>query len=399
MKRSIALVAAILLSGCAGTSGSLSRPGTVQVIDGHADFAIYYLKRAWAVDAYDIENGLPGQSDVPRWRTANIVGALATVGSDLPPGSKGHWPRVLASLDWFDRLVERHGRTLSFARTARDFELAARAGKTALMPAIEGGEQIDDSLANLRAAYGRGVRSMGIVYDRHNAIGDGAMAMPSARAATVRAHGGLSPFGRQVVTEMNRLGMIIDLSHAAESTALAAMALSRSPVIFSHSGARALADTPRNLSDPTLRAVARDGGIVMVPLVPYLTTTVHWRWWVSGEDKYAELQSAHAGDQDAIRRGMAEWDSANPEPAVGVGDVADQIEHVARVAGQDHVGIGTDFDGMGSFAIRGIADASALPALFAELQRRGWSRARLDKLAGGNFLRVLRSVEASAERN
>ncbi len=191
--------------------------------------------------------------------------------------------------------------------------------------------------------------------------------------------------------------MIVDLSHAEETTALQAMSLSRAPVIFSHSGARARADTARNLSDRALRALRADGGIVMVPLAPYLTTTAHWRWWSSGEARYAELVAAHGDGHSAVSTGMTAWDAANPEPEVTVAHVADQIEHVARVAGHEHVGIGSDFDGMGRFAIPALADASRLPSLFAELARRGWTDAHLHALASGNFERVLGDVEAASE--
>lgn len=261
------------------------------------------------------------------------------------------------------------------------------------MVAIEGGEQLDGSLEHVRTAYERGVRSIGIVYDHHNVIGDGAMAMPSSTSVASPRNGGLSTFGRQVVEEMNRLGMIVDLSHAGERTALDAMRLSKAPVIFSHSAARALGDTPRNLSDEVLREVPRNGGIVMVPLAPYLITTQHWRWWSAGEAKYTELEEQHS-DEAAIKRGMAQWDAANPQPSVGIANVADQIEYIARVAGKDHIGVGTDFDGMGSFAVKGLEDASAIPKLLVELQARGWSSDDLHKLARGNFLRVLRAVEA-----
>ena len=367
------------------------------VIDGHSDFAMHYLRKQWSLDGLNIENGLPGQADVRRWREGGINGALATVGSDQSPGSKQHFPRVIVSLDWFDALIQRHQGSLVPARSAADFDRAAKAGKIALMAAIEGGDQFDGSLKHLRSAYARGVRSVGIVYDHHNSIGDGAMVMPSSTRVAAPANGGLSSFGRQFIAEMNRLGMLVDLSHAGEQTALDAMRLSKAPVIFSHSAARALGDTPRNLSDEVLREVAKHGGVVMVPLVPYLITTEHWRWWSAGEAKYADLEKQHSDDA-SISRGMAEWDATNPEPNVDVADVANQVEYVARMAGRDHVGIGTDFDGMGSFAIKGLEDASAIPKLLAELRARGWSSDDLYKLARGNFLRVLRTAEAAAER-
>lgn len=389
----------IVLTGLAALSlaTAIASASTLPpVIDGHSDFAIHYLKKQWSLDAHDIEKELPGQADVRRWLKGGVNGALATVGSDKAPGSKQHFPRVLVSLDWFDALIERHQGSLVAARSATDFDLAGKAGKIALMAAIEGGDQLDSSLEHLRVAHSRGVRSVGIVYDHHNSIGDGAMAMPSSAEVAAPASGGLSAFGRQVVEEMNRLGIIVDLSHAGERTALEAMRISKAPVIFSHSAARGLSDTPRNLSDQVLREVTRNGGVVMVPLVPYLTTTDHWRWWSAGEAKYAELEK-QASDEASINRGMAEWDAANPQPKVTVAHVADQIGYVAKIAGKEHVGIGTDFDGMGSFAIKDIADAAAIPKLLTELRARGWSTADLHNLARGNFLRVLRAVESTSD--
>lgn len=389
----LAAVAALALF----TAGPATASTLPAVIDGHSDFAIHYLQKQWVLDGLDIDKGLPGQADVRRWQEGGVNGALATVGSDRPLGSKHHFPRVLVSLDWFDTLVQRHQGSLVAVRSASGFDRAAKAGKIGLMAAIEGGDQLDGSLENLRLAYARGVRSVGIVYDHHNSIGDGAMAMPSSTGVAAPANGGLSTFGRQVVEEMNQLGVMVDLSHAGEQTALDAMRLSKAPVIFSHSAARGLADTPRNLSDRVLREAAKNGGVVMVPFVPYLITDEHWRWWSAGEAKYAELEELQSNEA-AISRGMAEWDAANPQPNVDVGHVADQIEYVAKLAGKDHVGIGTDFDGMGSFAIKDLADAAAIPQLLAELRVRGWSTNDLDKLARGNFLRVLRAVEAAAKR-
>jgi len=397
------LLFCLTLVGCAAPAHAaqseiVAPAGLPSVIDGHADFAIHYMRRGWSANGYDIERSLPGQADVPRWRAGGINGVLVTVGTDLAPGSARHFPRVLASLDWLDALIARHDGVLRKALSAADFEAADQEGRIALMPAIEGGDQIDGSLENLQAAYARGVRSMGIIYDHHNDIGDGAMVMPSSTSVAAPLNGGLSAFGREVVAEMNQLGMLIDLSHAAESTSLDVLRLSNAPVSFSHSGARALADTPRNLSDSVLRAVAANGGVVMVSLVPYLTTTEHWRWWSSGETTYAALEHRYKGDKAAIARAMAEWDAANPQPTVTAAQVADQVEHVVRIAGVDHVGIGSDFDGMDSFVIADLKDAASVRALLGELMLRGWGNVELHKLARGNVLRVMKAVEARAAR-
>ena len=366
------------------------------VIDGHADFGLHYLRRGWSATAYDIDGEFPGQAGVARWKAGGVDGVLATVGSDQKPGSAGHFARVLTSLDWFDALVARHPTTLLAARTPRDFEVARRAGRIAMMPAIEGGDQLDGSLANLSTAYKRGVRSILIVYDHNNDIGDGAMVMEQSIAVAAKAHGGLSPFGRELIARMNHLGIAVDLSHAAESTALQGMAVSKAPVVFTHSGARALADTPRNLSDRVLREVAKKHGLVMIPLVPYFTTTKHWRWWSAGEVKYATLKRLHPNDKKAVQKGMSEWDASNPQPKVEIADVVKQIEYVAKIVGRDHVGIGTDFDGMDEFAISDLKDATQLPALLRALNDRGWTAIDLKRLARGNFLRVMTEIQGAA---
>ena len=198
---------------------------------------------------------------------------------------------------------------------------------------------------------------------------------------------------------MNRLGVVIDLSHAAEPTAIQTIQLSKAPAIFSHSGARTLADTPRDLSDRVLREVRANNGIVMVPLAPYLTTTAHWQWWLEGEQRFAELASKY--DQVGVSGAMARWDAQIPEPAVTISNVADQVDYIARVAGKNHVGIGTDFDGMGmgSFGVPHLNEAAALPALLDELKRRGWSSSELYNLTRGNLLRVLRQVQGIASHS
>ena len=391
----------ILLTSCASVPVSNERTvvAPIGVFDGHSDFAIHYLRTepAWRVDAYDIAKVLPGQADIPRWRAGGVHGALVTVASDWE-GSVGHFPRLLASLDWFDRLVARHSSDLEKAQSVVELHAVRRRGRIALIPAIEGGEQIDGSIENLRTAFARGVRSMLIVYDHHNNLGDGAMVLEQSATRASASSGGLTPLGRVVIAEMNRIGMIVDLSHASDVTARQALAVSSAPVIFSHSGAQFLADTPRNVSDETLRRLAANGGLIMVPLAPYLITTEHWKWWSAGEARYTALVKTHPGDDAAVKRGMAEWDRTNPVPTVTVAHVADQIEHIAKVAGYAHVGIGTDFDGMGSYKIRGLANAAELPALFSELRRRGWTDRQMQALGSANFERVLLQVEARASR-
>ncbi len=361
------------------------------IFDGHNDLAIHFAgeKPQWSLERLSLER-LPGQSNLGKFRAGGVGGALITSSSALEPGSPAHFESLQQSFDWFDSLVARHQQSVAKVSSLAELRQARRSGKIALMMAIEGGDQIDGSLDNLRTAYGRGVRSLGIVYNDHNAIGNGGM--PDPTRARLPA-GGLTPFGRAVIAEMNRLGMIVDLSHAAETTTTQAISASRAPVLFSHSAARVLTASPRNLSDPTLRLVARTGGVVMVPLVPYFVSEAYSRWWNKGEANYARLQGLYPDNAKRVAAESRQWDQQNPAPSVGISDVADHIEHVARTAGHDHVGIGSDFGGMGSHVIPQLADASMLPALFVELARRGWSQAQLEALAGGNFERLLADVE------
>ena len=402
---SAALAAVFIIAGPAGCSAvpdPSAGPAAVAhgvlaqhpVVDGHNDFARHYLAATppWSLSALDIEARLPGQSDVPRWRSGRIGATLVTVGSDLGPGATQHRGRLLASVEWFDALARRHEDALMKALTPHDLAQAQVSRRVAMIMAIESGDQLDGSLDQLRELHARGLRAITLVYHHHNALGDGAMVFGRSAEVARPPAGGLTPFGRQVVDEMNRLGMLIDLSHAADATTMDVLALSQSPVIFSHSNARALTDTPRNLSDETLRAVTANGGIVMVSFVPYLSADAHWKWWSAGEARYAELVAAHGADRGLIATAMRAWDESHPQPPVTLAAVADHIEHVARVAGEDHVGIGSDFDGMDGFVVAGLEDATAVPALFAELARRGWSEARLAKLARGNFVRVWRAA-------
>lgn len=365
------------------------------IFDGHNDLAIHFASEQpiWSLQRLNLAQ-LPGQSSLAKWHAGRVGGALVTTGSTLEPGAPSHYPSLQRSFAWFDAMVALHPDTVAKVVSLTELRAARRGSKVGLIMAAEGGEQIDQSLHNLRDAYARGVRSMGIVYNDHGAIGDGALPGRNSKPPS----GGLTPFGRSVVAEMNRLGMIVDLSHAAEATANQAILASRAPVLFSHSGARQITDTPRNLSDETLRHVRQRDGLVMVPLVPYFTSASHARWWEAGEANHARLQKEYPGDPERVRQESARWDQENPAPAVGVPDVADHIEHIARVAGHEHVGIGSDFDGMGSHVIPALADASLLPALFTELARRGWSRHRLELLASRNFERLLAAVEDAARR-
>ena len=382
MKRILLALATLVAGACSVATHPV-------VIDGHNDLLIHYVapdgKSFQPIDTYAIAGETPGQVDLPRLKAGGVGAAIFTTAI---LDSSDREQAIRDSTGVLRELAAQHPDELGIATDAASLQTIMRRGRIAILMGLEGGDQLGESLTTLEAAHRHGVRAMTLVWNNSNAIGDSSSAAPK--------HGGLTPFGRDVIATMNRLGMLVDLSHASDATVRAALDVTRAPVIFSHSSARALCPAPRNLPDDLLRAVAANGGIDMVTFVPYFTTTEHWQWYERGEAEWARLQQLHGEDRAEVARGMEAWDAANPPPEVTVSDVADHIEHIRRTAGIDHVALGSDFDGMGSFRINGLEDASKFPALFDELKRRGWSRSELEKLASANFLRVLQAVERAA---
>jgi membrane dipeptidase len=294
-------------------------------------------------------------------------------------------------LEQFDiarRMIARYPDRLALALTADDIERARKRGRLASLLGMEGGHVIENSLGALRSYYALGARYMTLT---HNVTLDWAdAALDSAR------HNGLTPFGREVVREMNRLGMLVDLSHVSPAVMSAALDLSQAPVIFSHSAARALVDHPRNVPDSILARLGANGGVVMVTFVPQFVSLECKAWDDALQAEVAAAKRDLPDTADARRRVEA-WQAAHPPPSSTLAQVADHIDHVRRVAGVDQVGIGSDFDGVDYVPV-GLEDVSTFPALFAELIRRGWSDDDLKKLAGKNVLRALRGAERTAAR-
>ena len=286
-------------------------------------------------------------------------------------------------------MIAKYPDRLALALSAADIRRDFKQGKIGSLLGLEGGHAIENSLGALRAYYDLGVRYMTLT---HNVTLDWAdAALDSAK------HNGLTPFGDSVVREMNRLGMLVDLSHVSPATMSAALNVSQAPVIFSHSGARALVDVPRNVPDSILRRVTTNGGIVMVPFVTGFVSPAVLLYDQATRPVMKELRDRYGNDTAAITRAVKEWRATHPVPRATLSQVADQIEYVRKVAGVDHVGIGGDFDGI-TEVVQGLEDVSTYPSLFAELARRGWSDSDLRKLAGENFLRVFAQAEAVAKR-
>jgi membrane dipeptidase len=295
----------------------------------------------------------------------------------------------LEEIDIARRFIEKYPERLAFATHASDIRKDFAQGKVASFLGMEGGHAIENSLGALRAYYDLGVRYMTLT---HNVTLDWAdAALDTAR------HGGLTPFGKEVVKEMNRLGMLVDLAHVSPGTMSDALDVSEAPVIFSHSGARALVDHPRNVPDSILARLPKNGGIVMVPFVnSFVSPAVHAHD-LAQDSAAKEAAMKFPADTAAAHREMSAWRAAHPLPLATLAQVADQIEHVRDVAGIDHVGIGSDFDGFED-VIPGLENVSRFPYLLAELARRGWSDADLRKVTGENFIRVFTQAEAVSRR-
>jgi membrane dipeptidase len=297
---------------------------------------------------------------------------------------------TLEQIDLVHRLVKAYPDNLALARSADDIERIHRSGKVASLIGVEGGHQMGGSMAALRSYYDLGARYMTLTHFKNNEFADSATDDPK--------YGGLNDFGRAVVHEMNRLGMLVDLSHVSPDTMRDAIAVTRAPVIFSHSGARALSDHPRNVPDDVLTMLPANDGVVMVNFYTGHLSEPYRLWSAEHAAEQARLDSLHVGQPKVREAKMAQWEYEHPAPTAPVSLVADHIEHVVKVAGHDHVGLGGDLDGIGyTDAPPGLNSVNGYPFVFAELIRRGWSDKDLAKLAGGNVLRALRKAEAVAE--
>ena len=367
----------------------------VPLVDGHNDLAWEYRKRVQNhLDKIDLKGDTskldpPMHTDIPRLRRGGVGGQFWSVYVPVEILGADAVQATLEQIDDVHRLAERYPETFEIARTADDVVRIHKAGRVASLIGMEGGHSIHNSLAALRQLYAAGARYMTITHSKNTDWADSATDEPK--------HGGLTRFGEEVVREMNRLGMLVDLSHVAPETMKKAIAASAAPVIFSHSSARALVDHPRNVPDDVLRLLAQNGGIVMVTFVPSFVSEEVRAWNAENDAEEARLKALYPGDPDRVKRELDDWHKRKPAPRATLEQVADHVEHVRQVAGIDHVGIGSDFDGITSVPL-GLEGVGEYPALFAELLRRGWTDEEIKKLAGLNALRVLREAEGVAQR-
>jgi membrane dipeptidase len=361
------------------------------VVDGHNDvpWAIRTSKtKPMDVDAYDLRQTMPGQTDLARLRQGHVGGQFWSVFIPGEGKADGYARVQLEQIELTRRMIEKYPQDLALALTADDVTRAFGVKRVASLIGMEGGHAIENSLGALRAYYDLGARYMTLT---HNVTLDWADA-----AGDAPRHGGLTRFGEEVVREMNRLGMLVDLSHVTPETMDDALRVAQAPVIFSHSSARALADVPRNVPDDILARVKQNGGVVMVTFVAAFVSPEIAK---ASAPAYAEFKRRSAGltDMAEVERIMREEFAKVKAPRATLAQVADHLEHVRKVAGVDHVGLGGDYDGNDNWPV-GLEDVSKYPDLFAELVRRGWSDEDLKKLASGNILRVMREAEAAAKR-
>ncbi len=329
----------------------------------------------------------PMHTDFPRLAQGRVGAQFWSVYVDADLAEPEAVVATLQQIDVTKRLIARYPDRLALALTADEVERAMKQGKIASLIGMEGGHSIDGSLGVLRQMYDLGARYMTLTHSQNTAWADSATAAPE--------HDGLTEFGRDVVREMQRLGMLVDLSHVSEATMMDALDVARAPVIFSHSGARAINGHSRNVPDSVLARLAANGGIVMVVGLPGYLSEERRQWYARREAEQASLKSLWQGQPEAVDAAMAQWDAQYPEPKASAATMADHVDHIREIAGIDHIGIGGDYDGMDSGPV-GMEDVAGYPALFTELARRGYSQADLEKISSRNMMRVLRAAEAYA---
>ena len=376
----------------------------VPMIDGHNDLPWKLRTRGsdsfdstdigrvvFSWDSMDISRPQPQlATDIPRLRAGRVGGVFWSTWVPTEMIRADAARIELEQIDIVRRMPERYPGVFALARTADDILRIHRQGKIAILIGMEGGHVIENSLPLLRMYYDLGARYMTLTHFATLAWADA--------AGDDSTHRGLTPFGRAVVREMNRLGMLVDLAHVSDSVMAQVLRTSAAPVIFSHSSARALADVPRDVPDDILRLLPRNGGVVMVNFYCPFVDSAAVRYAREQRAVFVQARQQYANDSAAIRTAVAQWSAAHPAPPrPTIAMVADHIDHIRRVAGIDHVGYGSDFDGM-DCAPKGLEDVSGFPALTAELIRRGYSDRDVEKVIGLNVIRVLRQAERAARR-
>jgi membrane dipeptidase len=367
----------------------------VPVIDGHNDYPWQVREIAKLdLDALDIRRPQPAiHTDIARLTAGGVGGQFWSV--YVPSTAPGENPAdavsaTLVQIDIVHRMMSLYSQQMALALTADDIERIQRQGKIASLIGVEGGHSINSSLGILRQLYRVGARYMTLTHSLNTPWADSATDSPKSD--------GLSAFGEDVVREMNRLGMLVDLSHVSPATMADAIRVSTAPVIFSHSSARAVTDVPRNVPDDILKALPKNGGVVMVTFVPgFVSQEIANDNTLETAERARLTSTTGTTNAKAIDEAIAKWRASHPVPKASLLQVVDHIEHIRKIAGIDHIGLGGDFDGITSVPV-GLEDVSTYPVLLAELLRRGYSDDDVKKIAGRNILRVMRAAEAAALR-
>jgi membrane dipeptidase len=370
------------------------------LIDGHNDLPweirerfksdVAALNLAAGTSHLPLEAGQAAlMTDIPRLRAGHVGAQFWSVW--IPVSAQGFEAvqMTLEQIDLVKRMTAQYPADFAMAYSAADIRRIHKSRKIASLIGIEGGHQINNSLAVLRQMYDAGARYMTLTHSSNTSWADSATETP--------AHHGLTPFGVEVVREMNRIGMLVDLSHVSPDTMKAALAATQAPIIFSHSSARALVDHPRNVPDDVLRAVAANGGVVMVNFAPPYVSADRNRWEADHAAERTRFDSPpfaglYIGQPERAKAALTAWEAQHPMPVTTLAQVADHVEHIRQVAGVDHVGLGSDFDGIPDAPV-GLEGVDRYPALLEELMRRGWSDSDIAKLAGENLLRTLAAAE------
>ncbi|MFJ9129451.1 dipeptidase [Streptomyces sp. NPDC102340] len=360
------------------------------VVDGHNDLPWALREQVtYDIDARDIATDQSAHlhTDLGRLKAGGVGAQFWSVYVRTDLSGDAAVSATLEQIDCVDQLIARYAGDLREARTAADMEAARAEGRIASLKGAEGGHSINNSLATLRALYALGVRYMTLTHNDNIAWADSATDEPGV--------GGLSAFGREVVREMNREGMLVDLSHVAATTMRAALDVSEAPVIFSHSSSRAVCDHPRNIPDDVLERLSGNGGVAMATFVPKFVLQAAVDWTAAADDNLRSHGFHHLDTSPEAMKLHRAFEEARPRPIATVSTVADHLDHMREAAGVDHIGIGGDYDGT-AFTPDGLDDVSGYPNLIAELAARGWSHDDLSKLTWRNAVRVLGDAESVA---
>lgn len=363
---------------------------TSPIIDGHNDLFAWYFgcnykklaKCPQDITDYPLDKVTKGQTDIPRWRKGGVGGVQLNVYSDSLSS-------FLDAYDLLYRLEQVYNKDLKIVRNSIEMRKAIQTGQIAILPMLEGSERLEGKISYLRDFYKLGLRCMTFTYTTGD-LADGSDDEPK--------HNGISQLGRDMIKEMNELGIIIDMSHISAKAMSDILNITEAPVIFSHSNARHLCDVNRNVSNEILLRLKKNKGIIMLDMVPDHTSNEFARWVNSGDSVYYNTKKQYPDDKQKLKEIMNKWEIDNPKPTVSISNIADHFDYVKKLIGIDYIGIGGDYDGL-DYTITGMEDVSCYPKLFLELVKRGWTQTELRKIASENYLRVFTDIEKKSKLN